>query len=75
MKKKMSGISMIGVLLIVLLVGGIFFVYKMVNIGNDIPKMQLEYTVDGKTEKVSVNHGTASWNSSYGGYNQMVLVH
>ena len=58
---------MIGVLLIVLLVGGIFFVYKMVNIGNDIPKMQLEYTVDGKTEKMSVNHGTASWQTIYGG--------
>ena len=57
----------IGMMLIVMLVGVIFGGVKIFSIGGIVPKMQLEYTVDGKTEKMSVNHGTASWQTIYGG--------
>ena len=60
--KKFWGYGVFIILLVAMAV--IFIKYN----NKDVPSMQLEYTLGGKFEKVTVEHGTASWKSMGGGF-------
>lgn len=51
-----------GAVILLLITITIFVVFTKFS----VPTMKLQYTVEGKTEKVSVKHGTSSWNNIFG---------
>lgn len=60
MKKKI-GLTAVILLIVVIILG-----YKIINKENKIPKMFIEYnTINGYTEKVSLNNSTASWKFNF----------